>query len=134
MRHDEIERARIVKIDVEGAEGVVLAGLLPVPHTDSRRSTTTTTTPAALPAVVGGRRKSGLPQKRVFLTRSLDSGFHPYRVMNSYMPQDYPATLRKTGTPNPVQRTSHTANDLMLVPGRRRNACDDAIGRFRTAQ
>lgn len=107
VRHNEIERAKIVKIDVEGAEGVVLAGLLPlVPQLRPDCEILVEISPQWL-------QKIGLTADDV-LNPFRDSGFHPYRVENSYMPQDYPAMLRTPARPTRFNGPITRQTDLVL--------------------
>ncbi|WDT56637.1 FkbM family methyltransferase [Streptomyces sp. G7(2002)] len=84
---DEIAGARVIKIDVEGAEGAVIRGLAPV--LDKLRpdaEITVEVTPERMEAL--GESPGEL------LTTMREHGFHVYRLPNSYAPGSYPAALR----------------------------------------
>ncbi|AZS73250.1 FkbM family methyltransferase [Streptomyces lydicus] len=84
---DEIAGARVIKIDVEGAEGAVIRGLAPV--LDKLRpdaEITVEVTPERMEAL--GESPGEL------LTTMREHGFHAYRLPNSYAPGSYPAALR----------------------------------------
>lgn len=87
LEPEEIRTARVLKIDVEGAEGSVVRGLEPV---------------------LGELREDAeitievTPDRMAQLGDSVDElmeimlrhGFHAYRLANSYAPESYPAALR----------------------------------------
>ncbi|MCR8577876.1 FkbM family methyltransferase [Streptomyces sp. Isolate_219] len=84
---DDIAGARVIKIDVEGAEGAVIRGLAPV--LDKLRpdaEITVEVTPERMEAL--GESPGEL------LTTMREHGFHVYRLPNSYAPGSYPAALR----------------------------------------
>ncbi|MFJ3953399.1 FkbM family methyltransferase [Streptomyces libani] len=95
---DEIAGARVIKIDVEGAEGAVIRGLAPV--LDKLRpdaEITVEVTPERMEAL--GESPGEL------LTTMREHGFHVYRLPNSYAPGSYPAALR--GSPAVPVRWRH---------------------------
>jgi FkbM family methyltransferase len=92
LEPDELARARVIKIDVEGAEGGVVRGLAP-----------------AL-----GRLREDVeiavevtPERMARLGDSLDDllgtmrehGFHPYLLPSDYRPDSYPLALRRPAPP-----------------------------------
>ncbi|AWN28589.1 FkbM family methyltransferase [Streptomyces sp. NEAU-S7GS2] len=84
---DDLAGARVIKIDVEGAEGAVIRGLAPV--LDKLRpdaEITVEVTPERMEAL--GESPGEL------LTTMREHGFHVYRLPNSYAPGSYPAALR----------------------------------------
>ncbi|KPI12006.1 methyltransferase FkbM family [Actinobacteria bacterium OK074] len=84
---DEIANARVVKIDVEGAEGSVVRGLAPV--LGKLRPD------AELTIEVTPDRMAQLGDCADELLRTMtDAGFHVYRLHNDYRPQSYPEALR----------------------------------------
>ncbi|MFF2065840.1 FkbM family methyltransferase [Streptomyces sp. NPDC058200] len=88
LRAEEVARARIVKIDVEGAEGSVVRGLLPA--LDSMPAD------VEIAVEVTPRRMAELGESVTELVDSFKSrGFHIYRLANDYDASTYPATLRR---------------------------------------
>ncbi|MGS2589022.1 FkbM family methyltransferase [Streptomyces hebeiensis] len=86
----EIARARVIKIDVEGAEGAVVRGMaamLDQLRPDAEISVEVTPDRMAL---LGDSVEE-------LLTTMRSHGFHVYRLANDYAPASYPAALR--GTP-----------------------------------
>ncbi|MET9529750.1 FkbM family methyltransferase [Streptomyces sp. NPDC006649] len=92
LQPDEIRRARVIKIDVEGAEGGVVRGLAPM--LDDLR-------PDAEIAV------EVTPERMEQLGESVDElldvmrehGFHTYHLANDYAPESYPSALRRPKPP-----------------------------------
>lgn len=83
----ELAGARVIKIDVEGAEGGVVRGLAPV--LDDLRPDAeicVEVTPERM-ALLGDSADDLLGVMR-------DAGFHVYRLANDYAPGSYPAALR----------------------------------------
>ncbi|WKK26979.1 FkbM family methyltransferase [Streptomyces olivoreticuli] len=83
----EIANARVIKIDVEGAEGSVVRGMAPLlgklrPDVEL----TVEVTPERM-AKLGDSVEELLNTMR-------DHGFHVYRLANDYAPESYPAALR----------------------------------------
>ncbi|WP_326610869.1 FkbM family methyltransferase [Streptomyces scopuliridis] len=84
---DEIARARVIKIDVEGAEGPVVRGMVPI--LDKLRpdvEITIEVTPDRM-AQLGDSAEE-------LLTTMRDHGFNVYRLANDYAPESYPSALR----------------------------------------
>ncbi|WP_229909797.1 FkbM family methyltransferase [Streptomyces flavofungini] len=84
---DEIAAARVIKVDVEGAEGGVVRGMAPL--LDRLRpdaEVTVEVTPDRM-------RQLGYSAEELVATMRAH-GFHPYRIANEYAPETYPAALR----------------------------------------
>ncbi|MEU6121933.1 FkbM family methyltransferase [Streptomyces sp. NPDC047123] len=89
---DELARARVIKIDVEGAEGGVVRGLAPV--LDRLRPD------AEIAVEVTPDRMAQLGDSVEELTDTLRSaGFHAYRLVNDYRPESYPGAIRRPLAP-----------------------------------
>lgn len=87
LESDEIARARVIKIDVEGAEGPVVRGMVPI--LDRLRpdaEITVEVTPDRM-AQLGDSAEE-------LLTTMRDHGFNVYRLANDYAPESYPSALR----------------------------------------
>ncbi|MET8981033.1 FkbM family methyltransferase [Streptomyces sp. NPDC004539] len=92
---DEIETARVIKIDVEGAEGGVVRGLAPLlAKLRPDAEITIEVTPDRM-AQLGDSVDE-------LLGIMADAGFHTYRLANDYRPESYPAAL-KDGPSVPVR-------------------------------
>lgn len=91
---EELEQARVIKIDVEGAEGAVVRGL---------RSAFDRLRPdvEVVVEVTPERMRALGDSAEELLTSFTDGGFHPYRVLNDYDPGSYPAAVRR---PQPPKR------------------------------
>jgi len=103
----ELERARIIKIDVEGAEDIVLGSLAPL--LDRLR-------PDCEIAVEVAPKRLAASGETVdsILAPFLARGLHVYRVANSYMPEDYPMMLRRPTPPVRVREPITEQMDLVL--------------------
>lgn len=103
----EIERARVVKIDVEGAEGSVVRGMAPMlGKLRPDAEVTVEVTPERM-AQLGDDVDELLGIMR-------EHGFHVYRLTNSYDPRSYPAALR--GTPAvPVRWRAPVVDESDLI-------------------
>ncbi|MFJ1913087.1 FkbM family methyltransferase [Streptomyces sp. NPDC088147] len=87
LESDEIARARVIKIDVEGAEGPVVRGM--VPMLDKLRPD------AEVTVEVSPDRMAQLGDSaEELLTAMRDHGFNAYRLANDYAPGSYPAAIR----------------------------------------
>ncbi|WP_078961859.1 FkbM family methyltransferase [Streptomyces hygroscopicus] len=107
LTEEEITRARVIKIDVEGAEGGVVRGLLPLlgrVRPDAELTVEVT------------------PQRMAELGESVDDlleavrahGFHVYHLANDYAAGSYPDALR--GAPKvPVRRRGPVTEESDLV-------------------
>ncbi|MCL7379631.1 FkbM family methyltransferase [Streptomyces sp. 35G-GA-8] len=87
LESDEIARARVIKIDVEGAEGSVVRGMVPI--LDKLRpdvEITVEVTPDRM-AQLGDSAEE-------LVTTMRDHGFNVYRLANDYAPESYPSALR----------------------------------------
>ncbi|MFD8967702.1 FkbM family methyltransferase [Streptomyces sp. NPDC059568] len=83
----EISTARVIKIDVEGAEGSVVRGMKPM--LDKLRPD------AEITVEVTPERMAQLGDSaEELLTIMRDHGFNVYRLANDYRPESYPAALR----------------------------------------
>lgn len=88
LTEDEITRARVIKVDVEGAEGGVVRGLVPL--LDKLRPD------AELTVEVTPRRMAELGDSVEELLAALKGhGFHVYRLTNDYAVGSYPDALRR---------------------------------------
>lgn len=92
LRPDELRSARIIKVDVEGAEGAVvrgMAGLLDQLRPD-----------AEVAIEVSPDRMAALGEDAEDLMATFRRhGFHPYRLVNSYDPGEYPEAIRRPMAP-----------------------------------
>jgi FkbM family methyltransferase len=88
----EIERARVIKIDVEGAEGAVVRGLRPALK---RLRPDAEVVVEVTPERMGRLGDSADELLRAFTER----GFHAYRLANDYDPGSYPAAIRHPRAP-----------------------------------
>ncbi|MFJ5088752.1 FkbM family methyltransferase [Streptomyces sp. NPDC088674] len=87
LTEDEVRRARVVKIDVEGAEGKAVRGLAPLlGKLRSDAEITVEVTPSRM-AELGDSAAE-------LLDTMAAAGFHPYRLPNDYSPGSYPAAIR----------------------------------------
>ncbi|MFG2228123.1 FkbM family methyltransferase [Streptomyces sp. NPDC048644] len=103
---EEIARARVIKIDVEGAEGSVLRGLAPM--LDTLRPD------AELAIEVTPQRMAELGDSAAELLETLAShGFHAHRLPNGYAPGAYATTAHRTPPTKPtaLQRPLHDLTD-----------------------
>ncbi|MGW3488369.1 FkbM family methyltransferase [Streptomyces sp. NPDC001054] len=87
LTEDEVQRARVIKIDVEGAEGKAVRGLAPLlGQLRSDAEVTVEVTPSRM-AELGDSAAE-------LLDIMAAGGFHPYRLPNDYSPGSYPAAIR----------------------------------------
>ncbi|MFD5748401.1 FkbM family methyltransferase [Streptomyces sp. NPDC127033] len=89
LEPDDISRARVIKIDVEGAEGAVVRGLAPL--LDRLRPDVEIAV-----EVAPGRMAQLGDSAEELLTTMRDHGFHTYRIDNDYLPDSYPLAIRST--------------------------------------
>ncbi|WP_405849185.1 FkbM family methyltransferase [Streptomyces niveus] len=88
----EIASVRVIKIDVEGAEGPVVRGLAPM--LDKLRPD------AEITVEVTPDRMTQLGDSAEELLATMrDHGFHVYRLANDYAPESYPAAIRGPRVP-----------------------------------
>lgn len=86
---EEITSARLIKIDVEGAEGGVVRGMAPI--LDKLRPD------AEITVEVSPDRMEQLGDSVTELLETMRKhGFHTYRLVNDYAPGSYPAVLRRS--------------------------------------
>ncbi|MFF3458557.1 FkbM family methyltransferase [Streptomyces sp. NPDC002730] len=92
LQPDEIARARVIKIDVEGAEGGVVRGLAPM--LDELRPD------AEITVEVTPERMEQLGDSVDELLETMRKhGFYTYRLANDYAPESYPSALRRPKPP-----------------------------------
>ncbi|MFG2498556.1 FkbM family methyltransferase [Streptomyces sp. NPDC048441] len=92
LKPDEIAGARVIKIDVEGAEGGVVRGLAPV--LDRLRPD------AEIAVEVTPERMAQLGESAEELMETMRAGgFHAYRLINDYAPAGYPRATRHPQAP-----------------------------------
>ncbi|MEU7132956.1 FkbM family methyltransferase [Streptomyces sp. NPDC046261] len=103
----EITNARVIKIDVEGAEGSVVRGMVPL--LDQLRpdaEITIEVTPDRM-AQLGDSAEELLATMR-------DHGFHTYRLANDYAAESYPRALRD-GPSAPVRWRGPVTSESDLI-------------------
>lgn len=107
LTEDEIARARVIKIDVEGAEGGVVRGLVPMlPALRPDAELTIEVTP---------QRMADLGDSVEELLEALAShGFHTYHLANDYAAGTYPAALRDAPQV-PVRRRGPVTEESDLI-------------------
>ncbi|MGA4840550.1 FkbM family methyltransferase [Streptomyces sp. G45] len=107
LEPDELTRARVIKVDVEGAEGGVIRGLAPV--LDQLRPD------VEIAIEVTPDRMARLGDSATELLATLRShGFHPYRLRNDYDPATYPAATRGP-LPTPTRWPHPITEEMDLV-------------------
>ncbi|WP_203599043.1 FkbM family methyltransferase [Streptomyces sp. SID10853] len=107
LRPEEIATARVIKVDVEGAEGSVMRGLAPV--LDRLRpdaEITVEVTPSRM-AQLGDSVGELLDTMR-------ERGYHVYRLANDYTPESY-AAARRRPPPAPVRWRGPVTGESDLV-------------------
>ncbi|MFE7131940.1 FkbM family methyltransferase [Streptomyces sp. NPDC057638] len=88
LESDEISRARVIKVDVEGAEGGVVRGMVPM--------LARLRPDAEITVEVTPERMTRLGESADELVETLrGAGFHTYRLPNSYAAESYPWALRE---------------------------------------
>ncbi|MYS22582.1 methyltransferase, FkbM family [Streptomyces sp. DvalAA-14] len=86
LEEDEIAKARVIKVDVEGAEGSAVRGMAPL--LDRLRPD------AEITVEVTPERMAQLGDSVEELLETMrGAGFHVYRLANEYAPASYPAAL-----------------------------------------
>lgn len=93
----EISQARFIKIDVEGFEGPVVRGLLPV--LDACRDEV-----EIMVEVSGSSRRAG-ESSAAIVSAFLQRGFHAYSIPNAYSPEAYAGA--RAGTERPRRADGH---------------------------
>lgn len=103
----EIDSARVIKIDVEGAEGPVVRGLAPM--LDKLRPD------AEITVEVTPERMAQLGDSVGELLATMrEHGFHVYRLANDYAPESYPAAIRGPRVP-PVRWRGPVVEESDLI-------------------
>ncbi|MFJ6075805.1 FkbM family methyltransferase [Streptomyces sp. NPDC093065] len=103
----EIATARVIKIDVEGAEGSVVRGLAPVLGALRPDAEITVEVAPERMARLGDRADELLGAMR-------NAGFHAYRLANDYAPGSYPPAL--AGEPRaPVRQRGPLTGESDLI-------------------
>ncbi|WP_433527238.1 FkbM family methyltransferase [Nocardia pseudovaccinii] len=104
----DLENARIIKVDVEGAEGTVLTQLAAsIPRLRKDCEIIVEVTPHWLD--IAGHDVGTI------LKPFMDNGFHTYRIQNSYAPEDIPGMLRHPLPPAPATGPLPRQIDLLLT-------------------
>ncbi|MCK7626873.1 FkbM family methyltransferase [Streptomyces sp. RS10V-4] len=108
LAEGEITRARVIKIDVEGAEGSVVRGMRPMlPRLRPDAEITVEVAPARM-ARLGDSAGELMETMRAH-------GFHAYRLVNAYTPESYAAALRGTArVPERLRGPVTGENDLVF--------------------
>lgn len=107
LRPDEIARARVIKIDVEGAEGGVVRGLAPMlGRLRPDAEITVEVTPERM-------ERLGDSVDELLATMRAH-GFHTYRLANDYAPESYPSALRHPRPPVRWRGPVTTESDLVF--------------------
>lgn len=108
LQPDDLAAARLIKVDVEGAESTVLAQLARlIPALRADCEILTEITPQWL-ATTGHTAES-------VLEPFIDNGFRPYRIPNSYAPEDVTAAIRHPLPPAPITSTLTRQTDVLLT-------------------
>ncbi|MBC3842978.1 FkbM family methyltransferase [Streptacidiphilus sp. 4-A2] len=105
---DELANARVIKIDVEGAEGGVIRGLAPA--LGKLRPD------AEIAIEVTPERMAKLGDSIEELLETMEgSGFHAYRIVNDYSAESYPPALhRAPSVPTRWRQPLIGENDLVF--------------------
>lgn len=107
LSEGEMERARVIKIDVEGAEGAAVRGL--------SSALTRLRQDAEVVVEVTPERMRALGDSTDELLRTfVDSGFHAYRLINDYDPGSYPSALRRPQPPRRWRKPITEEMDLVF--------------------
>ncbi|MGK5547041.1 FkbM family methyltransferase [Streptomyces sp. URMC 127] len=88
----EVADARVIKVDVEGAEGSVVRGMVPLLDRLRPDAEITIEVAPERMALLGDSADELLATMR-------DFGFHAYRQPNDYAAESYPVALRSAGAP-----------------------------------
>ena len=107
LEPSEISAARVIKIDVEGAEGQVVRGMEPL--LDQFRDD------VEIVVEVNPKRiaKVGDCLEELFTTMDRH-GFHAYRITNDYYACTYPRALKRPATPTRLHGSIDTETDLIF--------------------
>ncbi|MGK5731460.1 FkbM family methyltransferase [Streptomyces sp. URMC 124] len=88
LTDSEVARARVIKVDVEGAEGSVVRGMVPLLNQLRPDAEITVEVTPERMAQLGDSADELLATMREY-------GFHTYRIANDYSAASYPAALRR---------------------------------------
>ena len=103
----ELTAARVIKIDVEGAEGAVIRGLAPA-LSQLRQD-------VEIAIEVTPERMAKLGDSIDDLMETMaTAGFHAYRIANDYAAGSYPDALRRVDVPVRLRRPLSGENDLIF--------------------
>ncbi|WP_314171491.1 FkbM family methyltransferase [Streptomyces winkii] len=103
----EVEQARVIKIDVEGAEGAAVRGLGSALHR--------LRTDAEVVVEVSPERMRTLGDSvDELLMAFTDHGFHAYRLVNDYDPGSYPSAIRRPQPPRRWRKPVTQEMDLVF--------------------
>ncbi len=108
LRPAEIATARVIKIDVEGAEGGVVRGLAPLLGALRPDAEITVEVAPERMARLGDRADELLEVMR-------EAGFHVYRLANDYAAGSYPGALRGAARAAPVRWHGPVTGESDLV-------------------
>ncbi|MFJ6213818.1 FkbM family methyltransferase [Streptomyces sp. NPDC092296] len=116
----ELASARVIKIDVEGAEAAAVRGLLPALSKLRADAELVIEVTPRLMAKQGETAETLLEALR-------EQGFHAYRLTNDYDPATYPQAMRR---PQPPLRCTEVPNEMSDLVFSRRDTerLDPAIG------
>jgi FkbM family methyltransferase len=108
LTEKEIARARVIKIDVEGAEGSVVRGMAHMlPRLRHDAEITVEVTPERM-AQLGDSVEELMETMRTH-------GFHPYRLVNDYTPESYVAAMHgAVGVPERLNGPLTGESDLIF--------------------
>ncbi|MFF1658844.1 FkbM family methyltransferase [Streptomyces sp. NPDC058255] len=108
LEPEEIANARVIKIDVEGAEGGVVRGLAPL--LDRLRPD------AEITVEVTPERMAQLGDSADELLRTMrEHGYHVYRLANDYAPGSYPAAAQSAALAAPVRWRGPVVEESDLI-------------------
>lgn len=103
----DISSARVIKIDVEGSEGAVLRGIIPLLH-QLRHD-------VEIAVEISPTRAAQLGEDVTeLLARFRESGFHAYRIPNSYRPESYPISICTPKHPSRWRKQLPEISDIIL--------------------
>lgn len=107
LRPEEVANARVIMVDVEGAEGAVVRGMEPL--LDRLRPD------AEIVVEVTPERMERLGDSAGELMEIMRRhGFHAYRLPNDYAPASYPRALRHPAVPVRVRDTVEGETELVF--------------------
>ncbi|MFD8550194.1 FkbM family methyltransferase [Streptomyces fradiae] len=107
VSRSDLATARVIKIDVEGAEAAAVRGLTPVlPHLRDDAELVIEVTPRLL-------TKQGESAAALIATLR-EHGFHPYTLTNDYDPASYPRAMRRPQPPIRCATVPKEITDLVL--------------------